>query len=85
VPKITIYTKSTCGYCAAAKALLRRKGAPYDEISVDGDPAGQAVMANKAGGQRTVPQIFIGETHVGGCDELYWLDESGRLDPLLAT
>jgi glutaredoxin 3 len=85
LPKVTIYTKSTCGYCASAKYLLRQKGAPYEEISVDGDPAGQAAMARKAGGQWTVPQIFIGDTHVGGCDELYELDEAGRLDPLLAV
>jgi glutaredoxin 3 len=84
VPIITIYTKSTCGYCDAAKALLREKGAPYSEISVDGDPSGQATMARKAGGRSTVPQIFIGDKHVGGCDDLYGLDRAGGLDPLLA-
>jgi len=85
VPPIVIYTKSTCPYCHSAKALLRRKGAEFQEISVDGDRAGQAAMAQKAGGRSTVPQIFIGETHVGGCDDLYALEETGRLDPLLAA
>ncbi len=85
MPPIVIYTKSTCPYCHSAKALLRRKGAEFQEISVDGDRAGQAAMAQKAGGRSTVPQIFIGETHVGGCDDLYALEETGRLDPLLAA
>ena len=81
---IVIYTKSDCGYCRAAKDLLRRKGAAYEEVSVDGDRAKQAAMAAKAGGRSTVPQIFIGSTHVGGCDDLYELDSAGRLDALLA-
>ena len=85
MPPIVIYTKSTCPYCHSAKALLRRKGAEFQEISVDGDRAGQAAMAQKAGGRSTVPQIFIGQTHVGGCDDLYALEETGRLDPLLAA
>ena len=85
MPPIVVYTKSTCPYCHAAKDLLRRKGADFKEISVDGDYAGQAAMAAKAGGRSTVPQIFIGPTHVGGCDDLYALDRAGRLDPLLAT
>ena len=83
MPPIVIYTKSTCPYCHAAKELLRRKGAAFQEISVDGDRAGQAAMATKAGGRSTVPQIWIGERHVGGCDDLYELEEAGRLDPLL--
>ena len=81
---IVIYTKATCPYCHAAKDLLRRKGAQFEEIGVDGDRAKQAAMALKAGGRSTVPQIFIGETHVGGCDDLYDLESQGRLDPLLA-
>src|ERR1700761_4432189 len=85
VPPIVIYTKSTCPYCHAAKALLQRKGVAFDEIRVDGDRAGQAAMAAKAGGRSTVPQIFIGPTHVGGCDDLYALDDAGRLDALLAA
>ena len=85
MPPIVIYTKSTCPYCHAAKALLRRKGASFEEISVDGDRARQALMAAKAGGRSTVPQIFIGETHVGGCDDLHDLEATGRLDPMLAA
>ena len=84
MPPIVIYTKSTCSYCHAAKDLLRRKGAPFEEISVDGDRAAQAAMAVKASGRSTVPQIFIGATHVGGCDDLYDLDGTGKLDALLA-
>ena len=83
MPPIIIYTKSTCSYCRAAKDLLRRKGATYEEISVDGDRAAQAAMAAKAGGRSTVPQIFIGGRHVGGCDDIHALDEAGELDPLL--
>ena len=78
MPPIVIYTKSTCPYCRAAKDLLRRKGAAFEEISVDGDRAAQAAMAVKAGGRSTVPQIFIGATHVGGCDDLYDLESAGR-------
>jgi glutaredoxin 3 len=85
VPPIVIYTKSSCPYCHAAKDLLRAKGAKFDEISVDGDRAGQMAMAAKAGGRSTVPQIFIGAEHVGGCDDIYELDLSGRLDALLAA
>jgi glutaredoxin 3 len=84
LPPIVIYTKSTCPYCHAAKALLRRKGADFEEIGVDGDRAAQAAMAVKAGGRSTVPQIFIGADHVGGCDDLYDLESAGRLDALLA-
>jgi len=84
LPPIVIYTKSTCPYCHAAKALLREKGAAFEEISVDGDYAAQAAMARKAG-RSTVPQIWIGQTHVGGCDDLHALDAAGRLDPLLAA
>lgn len=83
-PEITIYTKSTCGYCHAAKDLLRKKNAAFEEISVDGDMAGQQKMSERAGGRWTVPQIFIGDRHVGGCDDLYALERAGKLDPLLA-
>jgi glutaredoxin 3 len=85
LPPIVIYTKSTCPYCHAAKDLLRRKGAAFSEISVDGDRRAQAAMAQKAAGRSTVPQIFIGGAHVGGCDDLYALEEAGRLDPMLAA
>ena len=81
---VVIYTKSFCPYCTAAKDLLTSKGAAFEEISVDGNRAGQAAMAVKANGRSTVPQIFIGSTHVGGCDDLYELEELGRLDALLA-
>ncbi len=84
MPSIVIYTKSTCPYCHAAKALLNAKGAPFEEISVDGDYAAQAAMAKKAG-RSTVPQIWIGDKHVGGCDDLHALDAAGRLDLLLAA
>ena len=83
VPPIVIYTKSTCPYCHAAKDLLRTKAAQFEEIGVDGDRAAQAAMAAKANGRWTVPQIFIGETHVGGCDDLHALEATGELDGLL--
>ena len=85
MPEILIYTKSTCPYCLAAKDLLTQKKAPFKEISVDGQPDAQSAMAVKANGRRSVPQIFIGATHVGGCDDLYALDASGKLDALLAA
>ena len=84
MPPIVVYTKSSCPYCLAAKDFLRRKGAPFEEISVDADRAGQAAMAQKAGGRSSVPQIFIGAAHVGGCEDLYDLESAGRLDALLA-
>ena len=85
MPPITIYTKMMCPYCSAAKRLLTEKNAPFEEISVDGDRAKQAAMAERAGGRTTVPQIFIGEKHIGGCDDLYDLERAGGLDPLLAA
>ena len=85
MPSIVIYTKSSCPYCHAAKDLLRRKGAAFEEISVDGDRAAQAAMAVKAAGRSTVPQIFVGDRHIGGCDDLHALDAAGELDPLLAN
>lgn len=80
---ITLYTTPTCGYCAAAKRLLTGKGASFQEINVAGDPIRRAEM-ERMSGRHTVPQIFIGERHVGGCDDLYALDHAGQLDPLLA-
>ncbi len=82
---VVIYTKSTCPYCHAAKALLRQKGAPFEEIRVDGDRGAQMAMAEKAGGRSTVPQVFIGGNHVGGCDDLHDLEAMGELDGLLAS
>ncbi len=85
MPHVTIYTKDWCPYCTAAKNLLVRKKVAFEEISVDGDPAGQRAMAQRANGRSSVPQIFIGETHVGGCDDLHALEQAGRLDALLAS
>lgn len=80
---VTVYSTHVCPYCVRAKALLDRKHVPYTDIMVDQDPAKLAEMMQKSG-RRTVPQIFVGEQHVGGCDDLYALDRSGGLDPLLA-
>ena len=82
---VTIYTKSTCGYCARAKSLLTSKNVAFTEISVDGDPAKQDEMTKRANGGWTVPQIFINGRHVGGCDDLHDLDARGELDKLLAA
>ena len=81
--RIEIYTTRFCGYCRAAKSLLTRKGVEFSEIDVTGDQQGRGRMIERANGRMTVPQIFIGATHVGGCDELYDLERAGRLDPLL--
>lgn len=85
MPKITIYTTSLCPYCHMAKRLLTNKGAPFVEIDVSGKAALRAEMTAKAGGRQTVPQIWIGDRHVGGCDDLYALDAQGGLDPMLAA
>ena len=81
---ITIYTTRSCPFCIRAKGLLRDKNAPYDEIDVGADPSVRAQMTQRAGGRRTVPQIFIGDRHVGGCDDLFDLERRGKLDALLA-
>lgn len=81
---VTIYATPTCGYCAAAKRLLATKGVSFDEIDVARDPPRRAEMVDRAQGRRTVPQIFIGDTHVGGCDDLYALESTGGLDRALA-
>src|ERR1700716_2839971 len=81
---IEIYTRPGCGYCSAAKSLLTRKKAAFTELSVATDPAYREQMYQRAGADTTFPQIFIGELHVGGCDELYALDREGKLDSLLA-
>lgn len=80
---IEIYTTPTCPYCHAAKALLRRKGVAFTEIDVSKDPDLRAAMTKRAGGGRTVPQIFINGQIVGGCDELHALEHAGELDPML--
>lgn len=82
---VTIYTTQICPYCYRAKQLLQSKGVAYTEIDVSMDAGLRRQMVEKAGGRRTVPQIFIGATHVGGCDDLYALDQAGRLDTLLAA
>jgi glutaredoxin 3 len=82
---VTIYTTSLCPYCHMAKRLLTSKGVAYREIDVGRAPALREEMRVKSGGRNTVPQIWIGDTHVGGCDDLYALDRSGGLDPLLAA
>ena len=81
---VEIYTTPFCGYCAMAKRLLDRKGVTYSEIDVSADPSLRAAMVQRANGRRTVPQIFIGATHVGGSDDLHALEHAGKLDPLLA-
>jgi glutaredoxin 3 len=81
---IEIYTRPACGYCSAAKSLLTRKNAAFTELDVATDPTLRQQMWDRAGAGSTFPQIFIGATHVGGCDELYALDRAGKLDALLA-
>ena len=82
--QIEIYTTRFCPYCHAAKRLLSRKGVEFTEIDVSGDPKGRSDMVARANGRMTVPQIFIGSTHVGGYDDLSALDKAGKLDSLLA-
>ena len=82
---IDIYTVQYCPYCQDAKDLLTRKGAPFHEIDVTGKRDIRKQMIRRANGRSTYPQIFIGATHVGGCDELYALEEAGKLDLLLAA
>ncbi len=81
---IDIYTVRYCPYCQDAKELLSRKGARYHEIDVTGKRDVRKEMIQRANGRSTYPQIFIGATHVGGCDDLYALEEAGKLDPMLA-
>ena len=81
---IEIYTRPGCGYCSAAKSLLARKKAAFTEYDAGKDPAARQAMYDRVGTSATFPQIFIGTTHVGGCDELYALDREGKLDSLLA-
>jgi glutaredoxin 3 len=83
MPSITIYTKGWCPYCSAAKRLLDEKAVAFTEIDIEKKPEARAEMIQKAGGRTTVPQIFIDEKHVGGCDDLYALDDRGQLEPLL--
>lgn len=83
-PKAVMYATSWCPYCARARRLLADKAVELDEIDVEARPDARAEMIQRSGGRRTVPQIFIGDTHVGGCDDLQALEASGGLDRLLA-
>jgi glutaredoxin 3 len=82
--KVTVYTAGHCCYCHMAKELLRQKGTPFDEVDLTGRSDLRDDLVQKSGGRRTVPQIWIGETHVGGCDDLLALEQAGKLDALLA-
>ncbi|RZM82110.1 glutaredoxin 3 [Leptolyngbya iicbica] len=84
-PNVEIYTWSSCPFCIRAKALLDRKGVDYTEYCIDGDEAARDQMTERANGKRSLPQIFIDDQHIGGCDELHGLERQGQLDPLLAT
>ncbi|MDJ1157456.1 glutaredoxin 3 [Chelatococcus sp. SYSU_G07232] len=85
MPPVTVYSKSWCSYSQAAKALLGRKGVPFTEVDIEVEPERREEMITRSGGRTTVPQIFIGDRHVGGCDDLFALDGRGELDPLLAA
>jgi glutaredoxin 3 len=82
---VEIYTSPLCGFCIAAKRLLSKKGVSFTEIDIWAEPERKPEMIQRANGGRTVPQIFIGDTHVGGCDELHALERAGKLDSLLAA
>ena len=82
---VELYTSPLCGFCHAAKRLLKEKGVSFQEVNVLAQPGRKAEMIKRANGGRTVPQIFIGDKHVGGCDDLYALERSGKLDGLLAA
>jgi glutaredoxin 3 len=81
---VTIYTTPICPYCLRAKRLLQQKGAAFTEIDVSGDWAAREALVERSGGRQTVPQIWIGSRHVGGCDDLFALERAGQLDGLLA-
>lgn len=83
MPNVEIYTRSTCGYCRRAKALLDSKGVTYAEYDIGREPARRAEMMQRAPGRHTVPQIFVDGRHIGDCTEIHALDRAGKLDPLL--
>lgn len=85
MPEITVYTKPGCPYCSAATSLLKRKDADFTEIVASNDPEKKQEMIKRSGGRMTFPQIFIGDTHVGGSDDLHALDRKGELDAMLAA
>ena len=84
MPEVVVYTGAACPYCERAKMLLEHKGVSYQEIRIDRDPEGLAAMLERSGGRRSVPQIFVGDHHVGGFDDMSALNLEGKLDPLLA-
>jgi glutaredoxin 3 len=83
VARVLMYCTAACPFCQSAERLLAEKGAQVEKVRVDLEPERRGEMVQKSGGRRTVPQIWIGEQHVGGCDDLYALDRKGGLDPLL--
>ncbi len=83
--KVTIYTRPFCGFCARALSLLQAKGTDFEEIEAGMDPALRREMMERSGGGATFPQIFVGEQHIGGCDDMLALDRAGKLDPMLAA
>ena len=83
--KVTIYTKPYCPYCVRAVSLLEKKGVPFTEIEAAFDPDKRREMMQRAGGRATFPRIFVGEAHIGGCDDMMALEYAGKLDPLLAA
>ena len=85
MPKVEIYTTMFCPYCVAAKRLLTQKGVAFEEVDVTMNRGKRGAMAERAGGRTSVPQIFFGSTHIGGCDDLYALESAGKLDEMLAA
>jgi glutaredoxin 3 len=85
MPPVKIYSKNWCPYCRSAKQLLTEKRIAFEEIDIERQPEARAAMIQESGGRTTVPQIFIGGRHIGGCDDLYALDAEGGLDALLAA
>ncbi|MFN6460426.1 MAG: glutaredoxin 3 [Nostoc sp. DedVER02] len=83
--KVEIYTWKTCPFCIRAKSLLKSKGVEFTEYSIDGDESARNKMAQRANGRRSLPQIFINDDHIGGCDDIHALDSQGKLDELLTT
>ncbi|MFN5953450.1 MAG: glutaredoxin 3 [Dolichospermum sp.] len=82
---VEIYTWSTCPFCLSAKSLLNKKGVNFTEYSIDGDEDARAKMAQRANGRRSLPQIFINDNHIGGCDDIHALERQGKLDEMLAS
>ncbi|MBE9002563.1 MAG: glutaredoxin 3 [Nostoc sp.] len=83
--KVEIYTWRTCPFCIRAKSLLKSKGVEFTEYSIDGDETARNKMAQRANGRRSLPQIFINDDHIGGCDDIHALDSQGKLDELLTS